>query len=100
MARGAHHHARAGSDALIHDVLVDRQELEQLLSDLCVGLGFCLPAHEREQLLSSSQSDVDAFTDAVIAAEGLDPAYPTSVYAHEFDRWWPERSESRARAMS
>ena len=54
---------------------VDRQVLEWLLGDLCRGLGSCLPAHEQERLLSSPPSDVDAFTDAVLIAEGLDPVY-------------------------
>ncbi len=54
---------------------VNRQELERLLDDLCVGLGLCLPPDKQEPLLSSPPADVDAFTNAVLVAEGLDPVY-------------------------
>jgi hypothetical protein len=36
-------------------------------------MGFCLPPDEAARLRSSPPPDVDAFTDAVIRAEGLDP---------------------------
>jgi hypothetical protein len=49
-------------------------ELSWLLDELCVELGFCLPAPERDTLMNAPPLDVDAFTDAVFAAEGLDPA--------------------------
>ena len=47
-------------------------EVEQLLVDLCVRLGHCLPPAEKQRLLDDPPSDVDAFTDAVLAAEGYD----------------------------
>jgi hypothetical protein len=53
------------------DVAVD---LQRLLDELCVGYGFCLPPQAQEQLRRSRPPfDVDEFTDAVFAAEGMDP---------------------------
>jgi hypothetical protein len=48
-------------------------QLELLLEQLCVELGFCLPPDEQIRLVSSPPSSVRAFTDAVFLAEGLDP---------------------------
>jgi hypothetical protein len=48
-------------------------QVEALLYELCAVLGFCLPPDEQAQLRESPPTDVDAFTDAVIRAEGLDP---------------------------
>jgi hypothetical protein len=48
-------------------------QIESLLYELCSVLGYCLPPNEHERLKSDPPGDVDAFTDAVIRAEGLDP---------------------------
>ncbi len=49
----------------------DREvEVERLLYELCVGLGFCIPTEAGRRLQQAPPSDVDAFTDAVLAAEG------------------------------
>jgi len=48
-------------------------QVEALLYELCAVLGFCLPPDEQARLRESPPSDVDAFTEAVIRAEGLDP---------------------------
>jgi hypothetical protein len=48
-------------------------EVEALLAELCIVLGFCLPPDEQARLRESPPTDVDAFTEAVIRAEGLDP---------------------------
>ena len=48
-------------------------QVELLLDELCVVLGFCLPPDEQARLCEAPPTDVDAFTDAVIRAEGLDP---------------------------
>ena len=48
-------------------------EVEKLLRDLCVRLGFCLPPDEQQRLETSPPADVRSFTDAVFVAEGLDP---------------------------
>ena len=47
-------------------------QVQALLSELCVVLGFCLPPIEQARLQASPPTEVDAFTDAVIRAEGLD----------------------------
>jgi hypothetical protein len=47
--------------------------VEQMLYDLCVTGGYCLPPSAQEALLSAPPATVEAFTDAVLAAEGLDP---------------------------
>jgi hypothetical protein len=49
--------------------------VEFLLDELCSGLGFCLPPDARVRLQESPPRDVDAFTDAVLVAEGFDPLY-------------------------
>jgi hypothetical protein len=46
----------------------------QLLNDLCVRLGFCLPPDEQHRIIRLPPSTIDAFTDDVITSEGLDPA--------------------------
>jgi len=46
-----------------------------LLEELCIDLGFCLSPADQAQLRASPPSDVDAFTDAVMVADGLDPLY-------------------------
>ena len=59
-------------------VPVDHREHEvaQLLYELCVGLGFCLPPEDGRRLREDPPVGVDAFTDAVLAAEGYgDMAY-------------------------
>jgi hypothetical protein len=48
------------------------QEVRWLLDELCTEFGFCLPADERSTLENAPPRDVDAFTDAVFAAEGMD----------------------------
>jgi hypothetical protein len=49
-------------------------ELPWLLDELCVELGFCLPPTVREALMNAPPRDIDVFTDAVFAAEGMDPS--------------------------
>lgn len=49
-------------------------QVRQLLDDLCVHVGFCLPPADQLRLQDSVPSDPDAFTDAVFRAEGLDPS--------------------------
>jgi len=49
------------------------RQAERLLEELCVALGFCLPPDASARLMHEPPTDIDAFTDAVIRAEGLDP---------------------------
>jgi hypothetical protein len=48
-------------------------DVDLLLYELCVKLGFCLPPEETMKLVENPPEEVDAFVDAVIRAEGLDP---------------------------
>jgi hypothetical protein len=45
-----------------------------LLDELCVELGLCLPPEQRLQVLNQPVVNVDELTDAVLVAEGIDPA--------------------------
>jgi hypothetical protein len=55
------------------NVQLSPAQVEALLYELCVVLGFCLPPGGQARLRESPPTEVDAFTDAVIRAEGLDP---------------------------
>jgi hypothetical protein len=55
-------------------------QVEALLYELCVVLGFCLPPDEQARLRESPPTDVDTFTDTVIRAEGLDPHADTPLH--------------------
>jgi hypothetical protein len=55
--------------------MLTRAETESLLSKLCIELGFCLPPEDDARLIESPPDTVEAFTDAVFIAEGLNPEY-------------------------
>jgi hypothetical protein len=49
-------------------------DLQGLLDELCVRLGFCLPPQAQKRLCQTLPPfDVNEFTDAVFATEGVDP---------------------------
>jgi hypothetical protein len=48
-------------------------EVYNLLTKLCVDLGFCLPPRAISRFQKTPPTDIDSFTDAVFVAEGLDP---------------------------
>ena len=48
-------------------------DLGRLLNDLYVRLGYCLPPDDQQRIISDPPTSVDAFTDAVVTAEGFDP---------------------------
>ncbi|WP_144128278.1 hypothetical protein [Catellatospora sichuanensis] len=51
-------------------------DVQRLLNELCIKLGFCLPPDDIRRLCESPPGDVDTFTDAVFEAEGMgDMAY-------------------------
>jgi len=56
------------------------RQVELLLSEMCADLGFCLPAEAQIHLKQNPGTDVDAFTDAVIRAEGLNPLADISLH--------------------
>jgi len=53
--------------------MLSPQEVYALLSKLCVDLGFCLDGEAQTALTTCPPADVQSFTDAVFAAEGLEP---------------------------
>jgi hypothetical protein len=60
---------------------LDSKQVNDLLYELCVQLGFCIPPDDAMRLAESPPEDVRSFVDAVIAAEGLDPAtYDRRIY--------------------
>lgn len=53
--------------------------VQRLLNELCVKLGYCLPPDERRRLEEAPPGAVDSFTDAVFEAEGVgDMSYTDS----------------------
>jgi hypothetical protein len=52
---------------------LNQSQVERLLDELCVRLGFCLPPNDQRRLQASPPTEVEAFTDAVFVAEGMDP---------------------------
>jgi hypothetical protein len=57
----------------------NRTEVERLLDQLCTDLGFCLPESQYARLKGMLPMSVDAFTDAVFWAEGLEPQAKTDL---------------------
>lgn len=54
--------------------------IRELLHELCVDLGFCLPPHEQQRLQEAPPADADSFADAVFAAEGMSPGHHTQLW--------------------
>ena len=54
-------------------IVLTSSEVDNLLTKLCIDLGFCLPPRAISQLQHSPPQDIDSFTDAVFIAEDLDP---------------------------
>jgi len=54
-------------------IKLNESQIEPLLWELCVKLGFCLDPAEQERLKESPPTNVEAFADAVFVAEGADP---------------------------
>ncbi|MGK5672489.1 hypothetical protein ACSNOB_06555 [Micromonospora sp. URMC 106] len=48
-----------------------KSDVQRLLDELCIKLGFCLPPEENRRLRESPPGEVDSFTDAVFKAEGM-----------------------------
>ena len=49
------------------------REVRQLLSRLCIELGFCLDPLDQARLADCPPETVEAFARAVVTAEGFDP---------------------------
>ena len=56
---------------------------EAALDELCVKYGYCLPPDKAAILLAAPPDDPDAFVDAVLVAEGLDPLLVDKLARHE-----------------
>ena len=54
-------------------------DVQRLLNELCIRLGFCLPPDEKRRLEESPPGDVDSFTDAVLEAEGMSDTISTDM---------------------
>jgi hypothetical protein len=53
---------------------------ERLMQGLCIDLGFCLPPADTARLLAWEAPPIDAFTDAVFAAEEMVQPYDLHLY--------------------
>ncbi|MDT0341487.1 hypothetical protein [Streptomyces litchfieldiae] len=77
-------------------------DVRRLLYELCVDLGFCLPPEEQSRLADAPPAGVDAFTDAVFEAEGMDPGRHGQLRRQVRERVerhmrvWAERPGGRA----
>ena len=60
--------------------------IQRLLHQLCVELGFCLPAAAHDAIVADPQLDVDRFVEQVLRAEGLDPASRPDLCAQVRER--------------
>jgi hypothetical protein len=78
-------------------------DVAKLLNDLCVRLGYCLPPDDQQRIVSDPPASVDAFTDAVVKAEGFDPVLMASEQRRQVRRMVaaafgePVRPSGRAR---
>ena len=53
--------------------MLESRAIQFLLDELCTTLGLCLPPDAHDALATHPPPDPEAFTDAVLRAEGLDP---------------------------
>jgi hypothetical protein len=58
---------------------LSRERVSELLGDLCVELGFCLPCAAQNRLESDPPHCVEAFTDAVFVSDGINPHFHPGV---------------------
>ena len=63
-------------------------KLDYLLDDVCIRLGFCLPADARHHIPSRERLDASTFAAAVLRAEGFDhPEYETEWMSRLMERF-------------
>jgi hypothetical protein len=60
--------------------------VEALLDELCRVYGYCLPPDRKMDLLAQPPRDLDAFVDALLEAEGLEPSFVTSGHGSTWAR--------------
>jgi hypothetical protein len=60
--------------------MLSDQAIDSLLDDLCVELGYCLPPNARTIVRTDAPTTLEAFSEAVLRAEKLDPAKDRQAY--------------------
>ena len=77
--------------------MIPAARIDDLLSELCTELGYCLPRIERERLIAAPWTTAEEFARAVFAAEGMTPESATKAawrqvlerVTRAFEREWP-----------
>ncbi len=59
--------------------MIDRK-IDNLLVELCVKQGFCLPPEEHDRIVSLGKWEAESFARDVISSEGLKPEYETKHF--------------------
>ncbi|UTW45409.1 hypothetical protein KFE80_00285 [bacterium SCSIO 12696] len=54
--------------------MIDRN-IDNLLGELCIKWGFCLPPKEHHRIASACSWDAESFARDVVESEGLNPEY-------------------------
>ena len=57
-----------------------KKELRNLLAELCVDLGICLPPGENERIIAIRCINAEAFAKMVLRTEGLDPEVNVELF--------------------
>ena len=51
------------------------RNIEYLLKDICVDLGFCIPPNDQLEIMSADSWNADDFACQILKAEGMNPEY-------------------------
>ena len=62
------------------NIRLTEQEASQLLSTLCIKLGFCLSPKMNSRLAINPPPTAERFANAVYSIEGLDPSLQSDLY--------------------
>ena len=62
------------------DIRLTEREASQLLSTLCIKLGFCLSPKLNSRLAKNPPPSAERFAHAVYSIEGLDPSLRSDLY--------------------
>jgi len=54
--------------------------VQAVLAELCAEQGFCLSPAEQARMVGMPTDDLDAFTNAIFAADGLEQPYDRTVW--------------------
>jgi hypothetical protein len=57
-----------------------KEEIEKLLSNVGVKLGFCLPPPLTKRIINNPPADIDRLVDVIYRGEGLDPSLKSPLY--------------------